>query len=516
MGNTGEVEETESLTSKINRKDIAYPLLVTILAFFGATLRCLYLFQPMRYDESFTSMAFAYRPLSVGLSFYPYPNNHLFHTMLVHFSTKLLGNSPAAIRLPAFLAGIALIPVGYLVLKELYDRDTGLLAVALIAASPLLIAYSTNARGFSIQALAFLLLLFVGKKLKDGPKLSLWIWFSLLIVVGFYTVPTMLYFFVAAFVWLAISALVRDVKSSRLGFFVRLCAWSAVALLVSALLYIPVVVKSGLASLTSNQFVKSLGFHGFVHGLPGAIKNWWLAWSAGITPVIGVVLAAAVLISLIFHYRISKDKVPLPAVTLGCCLVLIVIQRVLPDPRVFLPLLPLLLGFAAAGLIFTSRSIASRARARTGRRLAITEGQRIAMVLVLFICLAVIVVIVGMPYQHEDTGQAGRSTFRQANEVALAMREILKPGDVVFLDWPAATPLEYYFTIYGIDHHYIYGNGFGKPQGGAEATRAFLITDTEDKHTLTEAFPSAAKFKLQLIYNSQGAKIYRILGPKAT
>ena len=138
------------------------------------------------------------------------------------------------------------------------------------------------------------------------------------------------------------------------------------------------------------------------------------------------------------------------------------------------------------------------------------------MVLVLFICLAVIVVIVGMPYQHEDTGQAGRSTFRQANEVALAMREILKPGDVVFLDWPAATPLEYYFTIYGIDHHYIYGNGFGKPQGGAEATRAFLITDTEDKHTLTEAFPSAAKFKLQLIYNSQGAKIYRILGPKAT
>ena len=499
-----------------------YPLLVTVLTVGGAALRLAYLFQPMRYDESFTMLAFSSQPLSTGLSSYPFPNNHLFHTLLVHLTSALFGNSPAVLRLPAFLAGVALIPVGYLVLKELYDRDTGALAAALIAASPLLIAYSVNARGYTIQALAFLLLVLVARRLKEGQKLSYWLAFGLLTVVGFYTIPTMLYFFGAVFVWLAISAIVRDVKGPRRGFLLRLVGWSALSLGVSALLYVPVIVKSGLSSLTSNQFVKALALGKFFSGLGGEARNLWLAWSAGLTQVFAILFAIAIIISLVFHYRMSKDRVPLSAVALVWCLALVAVQRVLPEPRVFLPLLPLFLGFAAAGFTFTGRMAAREARARTGKKLAFNKVAKAALVFVAFAVLALVVVVQATPYQRDDTGKKGPSTFAAAEKIATRLAHTLKPGDAVYVDWRARPQLEYYFTRLGIDHHYIYGNSFGTPQTGSSVTRAFIIGDPAEGHSLEIAANSPGKnlkidpsqLVLKKFYAADGATIYLVTGPR--
>ena len=60
----------------------------------------------MRFDEAFTFLRFASQPLLEGLTTYAEPNNHLFHTLLVHISTSLFGDQPWAIRLPALLAGV--------------------------------------------------------------------------------------------------------------------------------------------------------------------------------------------------------------------------------------------------------------------------------------------------------------------------------------------------------------------------------------------------------------------------
>src|SRR5919206_3699501 len=130
---------------------------IGVLTLLALGLRLPFLGQPMRYDEAITYNEFASRPLYYGLSFYPEPNNHLLNTLLVHLTSGLLGSEPWVLRLPALLAGILLVPATYALGGLLGSRAVGLLAASLVAASSYLIEYSTNARGYTLQALAFVL-----------------------------------------------------------------------------------------------------------------------------------------------------------------------------------------------------------------------------------------------------------------------------------------------------------------------------------------------------------------------
>jgi hypothetical protein len=67
----------------------------------------LFIMQPFKHDEAYTVTVFANQPLWGALSDYHLPNNHLFHTLLVHLTYSLFGYSQWAVRLPALLAGIA-------------------------------------------------------------------------------------------------------------------------------------------------------------------------------------------------------------------------------------------------------------------------------------------------------------------------------------------------------------------------------------------------------------------------
>jgi predicted membrane-bound mannosyltransferase len=147
----------------------------------GALLiRLLYIRQPIRHDEAYTYLYFAAQPLGSALSDYSVPNNHLFHTLLVKAVTSVLGGSLPAIRLSAFVAGLLIVPAVYLVTRRLGgDRGASLLAMAPAAVWPELVHYSTNARGYSIVALAFLLLIMLGDEMVErdtrrSPSRSRW------------------------------------------------------------------------------------------------------------------------------------------------------------------------------------------------------------------------------------------------------------------------------------------------------------------------------------------------------
>ena len=113
----------------------------------------------MRYDESVTFVHYASRPWYIALTNYTAPNNHVFHSLLVHASTWIFGGAPWAIRLPALIAGILLVPASYVAARALVREARGALAASLVAGSSMLVEYSTNARGYTILALVFVLLL---------------------------------------------------------------------------------------------------------------------------------------------------------------------------------------------------------------------------------------------------------------------------------------------------------------------------------------------------------------------
>lgn len=60
-------------------------------------------------------------------------------------------HAPEAIRLPSLLAGIGLIPMIWLLARELFDRRTAAIATALASLAPILVYLSANGRGYAVM-----------------------------------------------------------------------------------------------------------------------------------------------------------------------------------------------------------------------------------------------------------------------------------------------------------------------------------------------------------------------------
>ncbi|HET9676227.1 MAG TPA: glycosyltransferase family 39 protein [Solirubrobacterales bacterium] len=66
--------------------------------------------------------------------------------------TQVFGTDPWGLRSLSALAGVATIPIAYLIGRELRDRRAGLLAAALVAVNPMLLWYSQEARAYALLA----------------------------------------------------------------------------------------------------------------------------------------------------------------------------------------------------------------------------------------------------------------------------------------------------------------------------------------------------------------------------
>ncbi len=337
---------------------------VLTLCVIGTALRLAYLFQPMHYEESLTYIAFVSRPLSVGLSYYPWPNNHLFNTLLSHFSTSLLGNQPWIIRLPSLLFGLLILPATYLVARRLYNKHAGLLALALAVPCSQLIGLSAQARGYSIQAFLFLTLILSAISILRGGRLMAWSGLVISAVLGFYTMPTMLYFFPPVLIWLAWSFLKNAEPAGRLPVIWKCIAACAVVAVLTALLYLPVVLHSGISSITSNEYVVSLNWTKFLKGVPGNIYDMWSGWNVMVPAPIALLILLGFIMGVFANRRISRYPVNLPIIVIAWCILMLCVQRVLPFARNWLPLYPLYVGCASAGLIYASTGVMAFLRRR--------------------------------------------------------------------------------------------------------------------------------------------------------
>src|SRR6188768_2284587 len=64
--------------------------------------------------------------------------------------TQITGTGPWGLRSLSAVAGVATIPVAYLIGRELRTSRTGLVAAALVAVNPMLIWYSQEARAYAL------------------------------------------------------------------------------------------------------------------------------------------------------------------------------------------------------------------------------------------------------------------------------------------------------------------------------------------------------------------------------
>ena len=222
----------------------------------GLALRVAALDAPMRYDESYTFNYHGLRDVLNIISDYTTPNNHIFQSVLVHFSYQLFGASPTALRLPALLAGVLLVPASFWFLRRLFDDGAALIAAGLVALSEPLIAYSTNARGYTWLTLLFLLGFTLATRLREKRNLAVWALFVAVFVLGFFTIPVMLYGYAVVSMWMLLSVS----PNRRKALFVELMIASAAVASLSILLYTPAAVRCTIQNIVANPFVRPLPF----------------------------------------------------------------------------------------------------------------------------------------------------------------------------------------------------------------------------------------------------------------
>ncbi len=322
-----------------------------LLSAMGAFLRFLWLDAPVQYDEAYTAIAFASRPVRALISDYHLPNNHVFHTLLVHFSLRFFGMHPWSLRMPVYLAGILLIPLGYLSARALYGRPVARLSAALIAVSHPLILYAANARGYTLIALFTLAGLLLAAYILRHNSLLAWLGLAVIGALGAWTVPIMLYPFGMTLAWLFLGWLLGDAGKPRpRAFLVFLIGCAFLTLAGALLLYLPILLSSGPQALIGNRWVSPLPWGVLAEELPARLHNTWREWHTNLPPLLVWSSNLCIGVALLAGGKQRHFRSPLwPAILIGI-LPILLIQRVAPIAKVWLFLQPLWLMGVAVGL----------------------------------------------------------------------------------------------------------------------------------------------------------------------
>ncbi|MDH7593397.1 MAG: glycosyltransferase family 39 protein [Methanomicrobiales archaeon] len=238
-------------------KNSRYAQLLLLLTIAGACLRLYNLtYNSLWLDEAAT-LDFARHSLAeicglvAGGEFNPPLFYWIEHAMLS------FGESEFVLRIIPAIAGILTIPVFYLLGREVQDRNTGLVAAALLAFSPFHLFYSQEARAYSFMLLLLsLAFLFFLRGMRSG-ELREWILFGIIASLSFWVhfyalVPVAILFSVAILLGLA------DLRKQFLSL-----KNAILSLLAFAILSLPLVVIAAGLFAKRTSAPPTYGIQGF-------------------------------------------------------------------------------------------------------------------------------------------------------------------------------------------------------------------------------------------------------------
>ena len=453
-----------------DRKMIVGLSLITMV---GLLLRLFLIHQPMGHDESYTSVVFAFEPLYKGLSDYHFPNNHVFHTFFVHIAYRLFGAQEWAVRLPALISGVLLIPTGFVLAKAWYGRKTAALTALMIAAFPELIQYSTNARGYSLMALLTLLLFISGTYAKNHRNSAAWFLVGLFGAFGFYTLPTMAYPLIVLYVWLGLSWLISDYrreyhKAAFLGY-TFLSGIFTIGL--GFALYIPIFKNWGIKSVLANDYTQALSQDIFWPTFQSRLIDTWNMLNQGVIPFIGLLLLFGLVLSFLQFQNIGKEKIPLQITSFIVIGILIAIQRPNVYYRTWIFYIPLLCIWSSAGWFVTINSL-FRGKLKSGKHKVSS---------ILTFCLGFIFLLNGLIYTVRLI-PSSQNASGDVEKATLFIKDRLGENDIVVITANDDARMWFYFEKYGLGRSYFsrvkpFDNAFVVVTNNADQTIQSVIKE---------------------------------------
>ena len=484
-----------------NGKELTFEVIVAgVVLVVGVALAWRNLALPVRSDEALTLIHFAAQPLWTAVSAYPLPNNHVLHTLLVFVTHRLGEWEEVTLRIPAFLAACLALPVAYCFVRREHGWFAAGLATALIATSPLFIEYATNARGYTLLTLFFLLSLLCARTLPCRPAATrTWVLFAVCIALGFFTIPIMAFPAAVTVAWMLIVRWRQGGAAAMPAFLARTAAWSGVALVLALILYAPVLTVSGYDALFNNQDVQGGSwFDGkwLLHLGVDLSIGIWSKWHVA-TPVWAqAALVAMIALGVAAPRRQTGHCGTFPlAVVLGVAAVLTV-KPVTFQPRFTLFLLCASMMIAGAG----GASLINAGLARLPTNAAVRSGARGLTVILVLACFSWWATRPGVA--EKFTWETGYSPGVQA--MVAAVKRDLRPGDVVTTGQkPTLNPIRFYLNAAGHRSTRIYNRRWEKanPCPSIRQTRGLRREAQCDREVL---FPQWSGFPLMGAYRIDG------------
>jgi uncharacterized membrane protein len=173
---------------KNNKIIIITIIFILVIAFF---MRLIQLGDGLWLDEIITYDNYARLPFFEIVTRFDSENQHFLYSILAQATFILLGESTAALRLPAVIFGVASIFGIFLLVNYVSNRTEALLSATLMAFSYHHIWFSQNARGYTGMLFWTIISSYFLLRGLDRGRLTDWIFFAVSSALGTYTHLTM-------------------------------------------------------------------------------------------------------------------------------------------------------------------------------------------------------------------------------------------------------------------------------------------------------------------------------------
>jgi hypothetical protein len=443
------------LVKRTSRSHVRWVLFVILI---GTSFRVAQLRLGIIYDEAFTYTYYATQPLHFILSNYSYPNNHILHTLLVKLSTSIFGLHLWSVRLPAFLAGVAVMPLYYVFVRAMFNRYIALMAMALVAASGALIEYSALARGYSLTWLFMVCAMLAGRYFAKSNNIVGALLVAVFNALGMWAVPTMIYASMACYTWLLLYLLTNYDNSLRRRL-LRLAISLVAFMVLTAAVYTPVVVVHSLDHLMHHP---TMGESTWAHFLDTHQEKAFELW-AYFNDTSLTLISLLGFVGLIYAAYVSgKYRIMLIALVFGA-VPFTIIQSMVGPPRIWTYVLFNLHMSSAIALFYALKFIEEKVYAGFSKRFRTV--------------LASMLILAGMGWLGLSGTKDRIVREDDARSAADWFQGILRPNDRVLTQFPNEAAFEFHLMANGNDRRSVH---LGPGPGG----RLYALVGPADGQTL--------------------------------
>jgi hypothetical protein len=296
---------------------------------------------------------------------------------MVRLSIALFGDSPTALRVPAFVAGVALIPLTALLCWSLFgSRLAAILSALAVCGSSQLVEYSVNARGYSWFALLTLVQVLCTIRIIETPnRRRLWVLWAMIGALGAYVLPLMLYPVVGlAIALFAAGMMVLPGSAKRRSILIGLAVALPACGAATILLYTPILMTQGLTATLEKRHITSNIWSASIPAFWSMAAETWSAWARDASVLWRVAFPLGLTVYLVRSLRGGPGLRFIPVIVALATVLIVGMQGIALHTRACLFLLPLALACASGGWVELLPVMPSSLTSRTRRWSVPTVG----------------------------------------------------------------------------------------------------------------------------------------------